>query len=42
MKSVGECGVVERALFAGLHGGLSCLRKAIENDNFVLFGDFIS
>jgi hypothetical protein len=29
-KCVGNCGVVERALYEGLQGGLYCLWKAIE------------
>ena len=37
MKGVGKYGVVERALYDGLHGVLFFLWKAIEIDNFILF-----
>jgi hypothetical protein len=41
MKSVGKYGVFKRALYDGQHGGLSCLFKGIEIDNFILFWDLI-
>jgi hypothetical protein len=37
LHCVGKCGVVERALCGGLQGGLYCLWKDIEIDNFSLF-----
>ena len=36
IQCVGNCGVVERDLCEGRNGGLSCLGKAFEIDNFGL------